>query len=169
MHPDFSEGNLTEARAYLVCEKTLAEMADEMNVGQSIKFSKTEIATNGKHKDSILADTFEALIGAMYLDSDVACVEAWILEKFDKRIENLKLSEIVSYKSALQNYIQSKYHDKKTVSYRMVDKKGPDHKPTFRVEVLIDEKVVGKGTGTSLKSAEKEAARCAYESIVGKL
>ena len=168
MYPDFTEGNLTESRAYLVCEKTLAEMADEMNIGQSIKFSKTEIMTNGKHKDSILADTFEALIGAMFLDSDIASVEKWILEKFEKRIENLKLSEIISYKSALQNYIQSKYH-KKTVSYRMVDKTGPDHKPTFRVEVLIDEKVVGKGTGTSLKSAEKEAARCAYESIVGKL
>lgn len=153
----------------MVCEKTLAQLADEMNIGPDIKFSKTEIRTDGKHKDSILADTFEALIGAIYLDSDIECVEKWILGKFEMRIENLKLSEIISYKSALQNYIQSKYHDKKTITYKMVDKKGPDHKPTFRVEVMIDDEVVGKGSGTSLKSAEKEAARCAYESIAGKI
>ncbi len=166
IYPEFSEGTLTEARAFLVCEKTLAALADEMNLGPFIKFSKTEIATDGKRKNSILADTFEALLGAIFLDSDIAVAEKWVLDTYRDRIEKLDLSEIISYKSALQNYIQAKYQDKKAITYKMINKKGPDHKPVFTVEVRIDGTAAGKGSGTSLKLAEKEAARSAYTKLV---
>ena len=166
IYPEFSEGTLTEARAFLVCEKTLAALADEMNLGPFIRFSKTEIATDGKRKNSILADTFEALLGAIFLDSDITVAEKWVLDAYKDRIEAIDLSEIISYKSALQNYIQAKYQDKKTITYKMIDKKGPDHKPVFTVEVRIDGATAGKGSGTSLKLAEKEAARSAYMKIV---
>ena len=167
LYPEFSEGTLTEARAYLVCEKTLAELANEMNIGRCINFSKTEIITDGKHKNSILADTFEAIIGAIYLDSDIETAQKWVLSAYDERIEKLDLSEIISYKSALQNYIQAKYHDKKKISYKMTDRRGPDHKPIFTVEVSIGDVSFGKGSGTSLKLAEKEAAKAAYQKLCG--
>lgn len=165
-YPNFPEGTLTEARAYLVCEKTLASLANEMNIGPYIKFSKTEIATDGKHKNSILADTFEAILGAIFLDSDIETAQRWVLNAYKDKITNIKQSEIISYKSALQNYIQSKYQDKKTITYKMIDRKGPDHKPVFTVEVSIDDVPSGTGRGTSLKLAEKEAARVAYTRMV---
>lgn len=125
-------------------------------------FSKTEIMTDGKHKNSILADTFEAVLGAIYLDSDIETAGKWILEVFGSRIYNIDMTEVISYKSALQNYIQAKYHDRINITYRLVEKKGPDHKPTFRVEALAGDRVLGWGTGTSLKLAEKQAAKEAY-------
>ena len=161
-YPKCSEGNLTEMRAFLVCEKTLAQLADKMNLGSGIMFSKTEIMTDGKHKNSILADTFEAVLGAIYLDSDIETAGKWILEVFGSRIYNIDMTEVISYKSALQNYIQAKYHDRINITYRLVEKKGPDHKPTFRVEALAGDRVLGWGTGTSLKLAEKQAAKEAY-------
>jgi len=167
LYPNFTEGNLTEARAFLVCEKTLAVLADEMNIGPFIKFSKTEIITDGKHKNSILADTFEAVLGAIFLDSDMSTAEKWVLDAYKDRIEKLDMTEIISYKSALQNYIQAKYQDKKQIAYSMVDRKGPDHKPVFTVAVSIDGKVQGKGSGSSLKLAEKQAAKSAYMKLTG--
>lgn len=161
-YPKCSEGNLTEIRAFLVCEKNLASLADKMDLGSGICFSKTEIKTDGKHKNSILADTFEAVLGAIYLDSDIKTAENWVLDVFGDSIYNIDMTEVISYKSALQNYIQAKYQDKVAITYRLAERKGPDHNPTFKVEVLAGKRILGKGTGRSRKLAEKQAAKEAY-------
>ena len=165
-YPQCSEGSLTEIRAFLVCEKNLAKLAEKLGLGSGIKFSKTEIKTDGKHKNSILADTFEAVLGAIYLDSNIETAEKWVLEVFKDSIYNIDMTEVISYKSALQNYIQAKYQDKVSITYRLVEKKGPDHKPTFKVEALAGNRVLGKGTGSNIKLAEKQAAKEAYFLLV---
>lgn len=162
IYPDHSEGVLTEMRAFLVCEKSLAELAENMKLGQEIKFSKTEIRTDGKHKNSILADTFEAVLGAIYLDSDIETAEKWVLDAFGERLFNIEYTEVISYKSALQNFIQARYKDRKTIFYKTVSRKGPDHSPVFTVEAIFDGKTVGRGQGQSIKNAEKAAAKEAY-------
>lgn len=168
LYPKCQEGVLTEMRAYLVCEKSLAELSEKMELGKYIKFSKTEIKTRGKRKNSILADTFEALLGAIYLDSNIEKAEEWVLKTFDGRLENIEYKDIVSYKSALQNLIQAKYKDKMNIAYKLISKKGPDHAPTFTVEVAIGGKIFGTGSGSSLKSAEKTAAKEAYYKLTDK-
>lgn len=168
LHPDVDEGVLTEMRAFLVCEKTLAELSRKMNIGQEIIFSKTELKTDGKHKDSILADTFEAVLGAIYLDSDIETSRKWVLDVFGDLIYDIEYEDVINYKSALQNFIQGKYKDTKSIRYKLVSKKGPDHRPSFVVEVYIDNTSFGKGEGLSMKDAEKAAAREAYFKLTGK-
>ena len=168
LYPDCDEGVLTEMRAFLVCEKSLAELADKMDMGRDIKFSKTEIKTDGKHKNSILADTFEAVLGAIYLDSDINTAQKWVLDTFGDKLLNIDYEDIMSHKSALQNLILARYKDRKTIKYKTVSRKGPDHAPTFTVEVTIDDKAFGRGEGTSLKNAEKAAAKEAYLKLTKK-
>lgn len=168
LYPDCDEGVLTEMRAFLVCEKSLASLADKIGLGKEIKFSKTEIRTDGKHKNSILADTFEAVLGAIYLDSDINTAKEWALGVYGERILNIDYKDVMSYKSALQNLIQSWYKDKKTITYKMIMKKGPDHAPNFVVEASLDGKPLAKGEGSSLKNAEKAAAKKAYFKLTQK-
>lgn len=168
LYPDCDEGVLTEMRAFLVCEKSLADLAEKMNLGREISFSKTEIRTDGKHKNSILADTFEAVLGAIYLDSSIDVAQKWVLDAFGDRLLNIEYEDVMSYKSALQNLIQSRYKDKKTIVYKTLSRQGPDHAPTFTVEVSIGDKPMGKGEGSSLKNAEKAAAKKAYFKITKK-
>ena len=169
LYPDYGEGVLTEMRAFLVCEKSLAELADIMELGKEIKFSKTEIRTDGKHKNSILADTFESVLGAIYLDSDIKTAQRWVLDAFGDRLSNIDYKEVVSYKSALQNLVQARYRDKKTISYKTLSRKGPDHAPVFTVEVRLDGKPLGTGEGSNLKNAEKAAAEEAYYKLTDKV
>ncbi len=168
LYPDADEGVLTEMRAFLVCEKSLAELGEKLELGSELIFSKTEIKTDGKHKNSILADTFEAVLGAIYLDSDITAAKKWVLDVFGDRIETIDYSEIVSYKSELQNYIQAEFKDKKSIIYKLIKREGPDHAPMFTVEVSIDGKPFGRGKGTSMKNAEKMAAKEAYFKLTGK-
>ena len=168
LYPNCDEGVLTEMRAFLVCEKSLAELGEALGLGKEIKFSKTEIRTDGKHKNSILADTFEAVLGAIYLDSNIDVAKKWVLDVFGERLFDIDYKQVISYKSALQNLIQAKYKDKKTLNYKMISKKGPDHAPTFMVEVSLDDKKLGRGEGSSRKNAETEAAKEAYFKLTEK-
>lgn len=168
LYPDCGEGVLTEMRAFLVCEKSLAELANEISLGQEIKFSKTEIRTDGRHKNSILADTFEAVLGAIFLDSDIETAKNWVLSAFGDRLLNIEYTEVISYKSALQNLIQARYKDRKSITYKTVSRKGPDHAPVFTVEAVFDGKTVGRGEGKNIKNAEKAAAKEAYFKLTGK-
>lgn len=162
---DLDEGELTKIRAALVCEKSLAALSRELDLGREIRFGRAEAKSNGKDKDSILADTFEALLGAIYLDSDFETARRWVLNAFGDRIKNITVISEINYKSELQIYFQKRDKGSEVVTYRLKQKVGPDHDPMFYVEALYQGKVIGEGSGKSRKLAEQNAARAAYEGM----
>ncbi len=163
--PELQEGRLTEMRAAAVCEKSLAEAARKMDLGSGISFGKSEAACNGKNKDSILADAFEAVLGAIYLDGGMDAARSWVIENLKETIEASYHLDFTNYKSELQNYFQKRDKGTQVVTYRLTDRKGPDHQPTFYVEALYHGKVIGKGVGASRKAAEQQAAKQAFEAL----
>ncbi len=163
LYPNCDEGELTKIRASLVCEKSLAELATELDLGCAIKFGRSEAKSDGIHKASILGDTFEAVLGAIYLDSDFETAAKWTLDVFGDRIKNIRVSRDVNYKSELQIYFQKRDKNTEVVRYRLTEKSGPDHDPSFNVDAIYQDVVIGSGTGKSRKSAEQNAAKDAFE------
>ena len=162
LYPECDEGSLTKIRAALVCEKSLAELACELDLGSGIKFGRSEAKSDGVHKASILADTFEAVLGAIYLDSDVETAKKWVLRVFGDRIKNVEISAEINYKSELQIFFQKRDKNTEVVRYRLVKKSGPDHNPSFLVEAVYQEIIIGIGKGKSRKIAEQNAAKDAF-------
>lgn len=159
IHPDLDEGRLTEIRAAAVCEKSLAAAARKMNLGEEIHFGKSETVCGGKEKDSILADTFEAVLGAIYLDRGFQAAEAWVMRWLKEIIDQSARLDFTNYKSKLQTYFQKRDKGTEVVTYHLVERSGPDHKPFFRVEAVYRGKVIGRGQGGSRKEAEQRAAK----------
>lgn len=164
-YPKYDEGRLTEIRAAAVCEKSLAEASRKMDVGGAIKFGKSEKACGGKEKVSILADTFETILGAIYLDSDIETARNWIMKHLIEQIDSATKLDLRNYKSEIQNYFQKRDKGTEVVGYRLTERKGPDHCPTFAVEAVYRGKVIGNGKGGSMKKAEQEAAKQALLGI----
>lgn len=158
-YPDFDEGRLTEIRAAAVCEKSLAAASRKMHIGDAIKFGKSEKVCGGKEKDSILADTFETILGAIYLDSDIDTARAWIMKQLIQQIEHATTLDLRNYKSEIQSYFQKRDKGTEVVCYRLKERTGPDHCPVFSVEAVYKDKVIGTGTGSSMKRAEQAAAK----------
>ncbi len=163
VYPKCDEGELTAIRAALVCEKSLAELSRNLNLGKGIKLGRSEAKTNGVNKDSILADTFEALLGAIYLDSDDETARQWVLEVFGDKIKNIKITTEINYKSELQIYFQKRDKNTDVVRYNLKNKSGPDHNPSFAVDAVYQNKLIGTGTGKNRKLAEQDAAKDAFE------
>jgi len=163
--PELAEGRLTEMRAATVCEKALAAAARKLNLGSKIRFGKSETVCGGKEKDSILADAFEAVLGAIYLDSNMEVARRWVLTYLEATmLESAKL-DFTNYKSELQKYYQKRDKGREVVTYRLIGKTGPDHQPVFQVEAVYQGKVIGKGSGSSRKAAEQQAAKQAYQAL----
>ena len=163
--PDTDEGKLTEIRVSLIREETLAQIASELKLGDYLYLGKGEASTGGRQRQTNLADTLEALIGAIFLDQGLDAARNFILNRFKSHLEKTKLGHLPSnYKSQLQEYTQSEY--KQLPTYHLVEETGPDHDKTFTVSVLIEDKILGKGSGKSKKIAEMEAARAAMEKII---
>lgn len=160
--PELDEGRLTEIRAAAVCEKSLAEVARKLEMGSAIRFGKSEAVCGGKEKDSILCDTFEAILGAMYLDGGFEVCRAWVLDNLKETIEASSRLDFTNYKSELQTYFQKRDKGTDVVSYRLVKRGGPDHQPTFQVEAIYRGKVIGNGIGGNRKEAEQKAAKEAF-------
>lgn len=159
-YPDFPEGELTKVRSKIVCEATLAECARSINLGSFMYFGKGEEMTGGRDRSSILADAFEALIAAIYMDGGLSHARTFILKSMNKKILDAIMGKIfVDYKTRLQEIVQSKKIKK--IKYAVVDEQGPDHSKIFFTEVIINEKVIGKGEGRSKKEAEQNAAKMA--------
>ena len=160
--PDRPEGELTRMRADMVCEKTLAKVADVLDLGKHLMLGHGEEHSGGRSRDSILADAVESVIAACYLDGGmdaaVAFVEKFILVNVPVR----KLNN-VDYKTSLQEFVQQKKNQ--VLVYTLAGESGPDHDKQFRVELTLNGKVVGVGTGSSKKRAEQEAARMALETL----
>ena len=163
--PDLDEGRLTEMRAHVVCEKTLAAIARKIDLGSRVRFGKSEEVCGGKDKDSILADTFEAVLGAIFLDGGIEPARAWIMQQLQRTMDDAVAIDFTNYKSEIQNYFQKRDKGTDVVTYRLVSRQGPDHKPTFNVEALYRGKVIGAGSGGSRKEAEQQAAKQAFQAL----
>ncbi len=159
--PSFPEGDLTKLRASLVCEKTLCEFSQSLKVGEFLRLSKGEMNSDGNKRPSILADAFEAIIAAIYLDGGIESARKFILQFVIPLIKDPRPRKFKDYKTTLQEIIQKNKGE--TVSYNLVEETGPDHNKHFVVEVCLNNNVVGRGGGRNKKAAEQQAAREALE------
>lgn len=157
-----SEGEMTKVRAGYVCENALFEYSSALNLSQYIKVGHGEAMDDGKHKKAIVADTFEALTAAIYLDLGFATARRVILDIIVPYMEDKNVSFFNDYKSALQEYVQA---EQDTISYDLVSEEGPSHDKEFTMAVKIDDIVYGTGVGSSKKDAEQEAAKVALEKV----
>lgn len=160
--PDRPEGELTRMRADMVCEKTLARVANSLNLGSHLLLGKGEELGGGRNRDSILADAMESVLAACYLDGGMAAAEAFV-ERFILVQVPVQQLQNVDYKTKLQELVQQKKNQH--LSYNLLAESGPDHDKSFRVEALLNGRQVGVGTGRSKKRAEQDAAREAIETL----
>lgn len=161
--PDKEEGFLSRTRATLVCEKSLSDKAKKLNVGEYILLGKGEEHSGGRHRESILADAMEAVIGAVYLDGGFEAAKEMVIGLFKDVIEDTRHGKyvITDYKTVLQEELQSrKITD---IRYALLGENGPDHDKTFEVELLINGIRGTRGKGKSKKQAEQNAARAMLE------
>lgn len=156
--PDRPEGELTRMRADMVCEQTLARIAEELGLGTHILLGHGEEQGGGRQRPSILADAVESVIAAMYLDGGMDAAKGFI-ERFVLCNVPVNRPQNMDYKTQLQELVQQKKNQ--VISYSLTGESGPDHDKHFTVEVSLNGKVVGQGTGTSKKRAEQDAAHCA--------
>lgn len=164
IEPELSEGQMTTLRAQLVCEEALAQYNRQLNLGKYLMLGVGEEKTGGRKRDSILADMFEALLGAVFLDQGMQAIDKILEEVVTPAITQPKSEKVIDYKTKLQEYIQS--DSRKTVHYETVNISGPSNKPEFEVIVMLDEITLGRGKGFSKKRAEQMAARDAFEKMV---
>ena len=158
--PDRPEGELTRMRADMVCEKTLAAVAGRIELGQHLLLGNGEEQGGGRSRNSILADAVESVIAASFLDGGMAAARQFI-DKFILVEVPVKKLHNADYKTALQELVQQKKNQ--TLSYVLVGESGPDHDKHFEVEVSLNGRVIGAGSGSSKKRAEQMAAKAALE------
>lgn len=156
--PDKEEGFLSRTRATLVCEKSLAKEAKRLGVGEYLLLGNGETHNGGRDRESILADTMEAILGAVYLDGGFDAVKRVVLSVFGHAIEDVKHGKyvVVDHKTALQEKLQS--HGATRIKYNMLEETGPDHDKTFLVQLEVNGIPMTKGKGKSKKQAEQHAA-----------
>lgn len=159
------EGDLTKRRATIVCEPSLAFASRKLELGKYILLGKGEESTGGRKRESILADTFEAILGAIYIDGKIGSAEKFVLNIFDKESiwEYTEGSLFTDYKTELQEVLQKNSNGK--IEYKVEKEIGPDHSKRFYIDVIVENKVIGKGMGKNKKEAEQMAAKQALNKI----
>ena len=160
--PDRPEGELTRMRADMVCEKTLAAIAGRLDLGRHLLLGNGEEQGGGRNRNSILADAVESVIAACFLDGGMEAARKFIQQFVLVEVPVTKLHN-VDYKTALQELVQQKKNH--VLSYSLIAESGPDHDKRFDVEVKLNGKVVGLGSGSSKKRAEQDAAKAAMEAL----
>lgn len=158
-YPHMSEGELTKLRASIVCEPSLVIFANELNFGRFVLLGKGEELTGGRERPALLADCFEAFIGAMYLDQGLDVVVEFLQRVVYPKVEVGAFSHVMDFKSQLQEYVQRDAHG--SIEYRILLEKGPAHNREFISQVLLNGSELGTGTGRSKKEAEQHAAQMA--------
>lgn len=156
-----AEGDLTKLRASLVCEKSLHGFARKIDLGRYLLLGKGEENTGGRERPSILADAFEAVIAAIYLDGGMDAARAHILRFMPQDLKKGAKAAFGDFKTVLQEIVQKNPEEK--VEYVLIGEEGPDHNKRFVVEVMLNSQVIGKGKGRSKKDAEQLAAKEALE------
>lgn len=161
-HPDLPEGELTRTRANLVCEDSLVEVAQALNLGEFLQLGKGEEANGGRTRPSIQADAVEAVLAAVYLDGGIGSARK-IIQKYILSKEVSSIQSNRDYKTLLQELVQRE--SGQTLQYRLKGEEGPDHDKRFFVDVDLNGKTVGTGNGHSKKEAEQAAAKAAIEHL----
>lgn len=165
LDPPLSEGQMTRLRAQLVCEKALAMYARDLHLNDFLLLGSGEEKTGGRNKDAIVADMFEAFLGALYLDQGMKAVDNILDEVIIPYLKHPgEVHVIKDYKTALQEIVQS--DNRRTVRYQLVSESGPSNAPTFVMNVIVDDLVLGTGKGSSKKQAEQNAAKDAFDKMV---
>ncbi len=158
-YPHFDEGELSKFRSMIVSEEALSHYARKINIGAYLLINENQKGIQSQ--DALLADTYEAVIGALYLDRGLEITRSFILNMLTKEEEKIK--KMRDFKSRLQEYTQSLY--KCLPQYELIQEIGPDHYKTFKVRVRVGGEVLGEGTGPTKRKAEKMAAQSAWEKI----
>ena len=163
--PDKAEGELAKVKSLVVSEESLADIAKNIRIDNYILIGKGEEYSGGRNKKTLLADCFEAVLGAYYIDSGIKKATDFIYQYFIPLIQDVveDKHDNKDYKTLLQELIQKKY--KSYPKYDLVKIKGPEHKKEFWINVEINKKKYGPGKGPNKKKAEQEAARIAYEAL----
>ncbi|MBP8590869.1 ribonuclease III [Candidatus Shapirobacteria bacterium] len=164
LFPDYPEGKLTNFRSRLVCTPSLAKISRRLNLGNFLLLSRGEEKENGRENPSLLANTFEALVGAIYQDQGLKKTAAFLEKQLKKEIKKTaRQSLLKDYKSYLQEIIQEK--EKITPSYKLLKSSGPAHKRKFVFAAMAGGKKIGEGRGASKQEAQQKAAQQALEKL----
>ncbi|KGX93197.1 ribonuclease III [Pontibacillus halophilus JSM 076056 = DSM 19796] len=164
-HPEMSEGELTKFRASVVCEVSLVRFANDLSFSDLILLGKGEEMTGGRERPALLADVFEAFIGALYLDQGFESVIAFLEEHVYPKIKKGAFNHAMDYKSQLQEVVQRIRNG--NIEYRIVEEKGPAHNREFVSHVYIGDELGGIGIGRTKKDAEQKAAKKALVQWAG--
>ena len=161
--PKMSEGEMTKLRAAIVCEPSLVRFAESLQFGKLVLLGKGEEMTGGRQRPALLADCFEAFIGALYLDQGLPTVTNFLNQFVFPSVDRGEFMKVTDYKSQLQEHVQ---HDNLgEITYRIIEEKGPAHNREFVSEVLLNGVSMGAGKGRSKKEAEQHAAAVAIEKL----
>lgn len=151
------EGELTKLRAAIVCEKALCSYAHTLGLGDYLLLGRGERRNGGASRPSILADAFEAVVAAIYLDGGMGPARAFLLPFLEREVSNQRRAHFKDYKTQLQEIVQQNPEER--LEYVLVGESGPDHNKQFAVEVHLNSNVIGSGRARSKKEAEQQAAR----------
>ena len=162
-YPKMSEGELTKLRASIVCEPSLVLFAEELSFNDLVLLGKGEEMTGGRKRPALLADAFEAFIGALYLDKGFQTVLSFLEDYVFPSINKGAFSHVMDYKSLLQELVQQKKEGK--IEYEIVDERGPAHNREFVANVTIKDETFGTGVGRTKKEAEQMAAKRALDRL----
>lgn len=161
--PNTQEGELSYLKSRLVEANSCIKYIHKLNVEQYLLLGKGERMNDGRGRESILADLFEAIIGAIYLDGGLESAKVFLFNNFSEEINAILQKPLRNWKALLQDYCQKKYQT--TPSYLVLEESGPDHSKTFRISVLLNSKEVGFGEGASKKEAQQKAAEDALSKM----
>ncbi len=156
------EGRMTKIRSEYVCENALSSYSCDLNLSNYIKVGHGEMLSGGMFKKAIMADIFEALFGAIYLDLGYSTAKRALLKVIVPYIENPDITFFDDYKSKLQEFVQT---EKRNLKYELIEEVGPSHNKKFTVQVSVDNIVFGVGTAKTKKEAEQEAAKSAISKL----
>ncbi len=159
------EGQLTKMRAKIVCEASLGEASRKLRLGEVMLFGRGEEMTGGRDRTSILSDAFEAVVAALFLDGGIEVARTFVLRELHDTIENAAQGKLFTdYKTKLQEEIQIKKGNR--IKYEIVKEEGPDHAKLFHTNVLLNDAVIGSGSGRSKKESEQEAAKAGLRKLL---
>jgi len=161
--PATPEGELSYLRSRLVEAGSCVRYVTKLEVDRFLLLGKGEKMNDGRGRDSILADLFEAIIGAVFLDGGLEAASAFLFENFSEEIAEILKRPLHNWKALLQDHCQKKY--RKTPMYRVVEESGPDHSKTFKVAVIFNDEEMGLGEGGSKKEAQQAAAEDAFSKL----
>ena len=162
-HSKLSEGEMTKARAFAVCEEALAEVANRYGFSDFLKVGRCENKIDGRYRNSILADSVEAVIGAIYLDSGIEAARKFIVADIERKLKEYVAVGNKDYKTQLQEILQ--VNGDVSIEYKIVKEEGPEHAKKFTAEVFCNGKLLGSGMGKNKKESEMDAARLAIKNI----